>query len=75
MDRLELSRETMMNKILVWDIPARLVHWAFAAPLTVAAAIGFLVDKEHYRSVITTTIETTTAEATDATLRRRDDNR
>jgi len=36
-----------MNKILVWDIPARLLHWAFAAALTVAAAIGFLVDKEQ----------------------------
>ena len=36
-----------MSKILVWDIPGRLVHWAFAAALTVAAAIGFLVDKEQ----------------------------
>lgn len=47
MDRLDFYRETIMNKILVWDIPARLVHWAFAATLTVATAIGFLVDKEQ----------------------------
>lgn len=36
-----------MNKILVWDIPSRLVHWTFAAALTVGTAIGFLVDKEQ----------------------------
>lgn len=35
-----------MNKILVWDIPARLFHWAFAASLTAAIAIGFLVDDD-----------------------------
>ena len=36
-----------MNPILVWDIPSRLFHWAFAASLTGAMAIGFLVDHEH----------------------------
>ena len=33
-----------LKKILVWDIPARLFHWAFAGSLTAAIAIGFLVD-------------------------------
>ena len=32
-----------MMKILVWDIPARLFHFAFAASLTAAIGIGFLV--------------------------------
>lgn len=36
-----------MNKILVWDIPARLFHWAFAASLIAAISIGFLVDDEQ----------------------------
>ena len=36
-----------MTKILVWDIPARLVHWAFAASVAAALAISFLVDKER----------------------------
>lgn len=36
-----------MNKILVWDIPARLFHWAFAASLTAAIGIGFLVDDDQ----------------------------
>ena len=36
-----------MNKILVWDIPARLFHWVFAASLTAAIATGFLVDDEQ----------------------------
>jgi len=35
-----------MNKILVWDIPTRLFHWAFAASLTGAIAIGFLTDDD-----------------------------
>lgn len=35
-----------MKKILVWDIPARLFHFAFAATLTAAIAIGFLVDDD-----------------------------
>ena len=35
-----------MNTILVWDIPARLFHWAFAASLTAAIGIGFLVDED-----------------------------
>lgn len=36
-----------MTKILVWDIPARLFHWAFAASLTAAMGLGFLVDDEQ----------------------------
>ncbi len=35
-----------MTKILVWDIPARLFHLAFAVSLTAAIGIGFLVDDE-----------------------------
>lgn len=35
-----------MKKILIWDIPARLFHFAFAAALTAAIAIGFLVDDD-----------------------------
>ena len=36
-----------MNKILVWDIPARLFHWSFAVSLSAAIAIGFLVDHDQ----------------------------
>ncbi len=36
-----------MKKILVWDLPARLLHWAFAASLTAALGIGLLVDDEQ----------------------------
>lgn len=36
-----------MNRILVWDIPARLFHWTFAVSLAAAIALGFLVDHEH----------------------------
>jgi cytochrome b len=36
-----------MKKILVWDVPARLFHWAFASSLTAAIAIGFLVEDEQ----------------------------
>lgn len=36
-----------MKKILVWDIPARLFHGAFAASLTAAIGIGFLVEDEQ----------------------------
>ncbi|MDP3848987.1 MAG: hypothetical protein Q8Q59_00675 [Luteolibacter sp.] len=35
-----------MDVILIWDLPARLFHWAFAGSLTVALAIGFLVDDD-----------------------------
>jgi cytochrome b len=35
-----------MTKILVWDIPARLFHLAFAASLTAAIGIGLLVDDD-----------------------------
>jgi cytochrome b len=35
-----------MKPILVWDIPARLFHWAFAASLSAAIGIGFLVDDD-----------------------------
>jgi cytochrome b len=36
-----------MTKILVWDLPARLLHWAFAAALTAAGGIGFLVEEKQ----------------------------
>ena len=36
-----------MQRILVWDIPARLIHWAFAVSLTAAIAVGFLVKHEE----------------------------
>ena len=36
-----------MKRILVWDIPARLFHWAFSASLATALAFGFLVDKKQ----------------------------
>lgn len=35
-----------MNIILIWDIPSRLFHWAFATTLTAAIGIGFLVDDD-----------------------------
>lgn len=36
----------MKTTILVWDLPMRLFHWTFAGSLTVALAIGFLVDDD-----------------------------
>ncbi|WP_417377300.1 cytochrome b/b6 domain-containing protein [Gimesia maris] len=36
-----------MNRILVWDIPSRIVHWAFAGSLSAALAIAFLVDDDQ----------------------------
>ncbi len=48
-DKEPFTRATgtlFMKKILVWDIPARLFHWAFAGSLTAAIAIGFLVDDD-----------------------------
>ncbi len=36
-----------MDRILVWDIPSRLVHWAFAGSLSAALAIAFLVDDDQ----------------------------
>jgi cytochrome b len=36
-----------MKKILVWDIPARLLHGAFAASLTAAICIGFLIEDDQ----------------------------
>ena len=35
-----------MKKIIVWDLPMRLFHLAFAGSLTVSLAIGFLVDDD-----------------------------
>jgi cytochrome b len=35
-----------MTRILVWDIPARVFHLAFAVSLTAAMGIGFLVDDD-----------------------------
>ncbi len=36
-----------MNTILIWDIPTRLLHWAFALSLTASMGIGFLVDDDN----------------------------
>ncbi len=36
-----------MGKILVWDIPIRIFHWAFAGSISAAIAIGFLVDDDQ----------------------------
>lgn len=36
-----------MNRTLVWDLPTRLFHLAFAASLTGAIGIGFLADDDH----------------------------
>jgi len=36
-----------MVKILVWDIPARLLHWGFAGSLAAAIGIGFLADDDQ----------------------------
>lgn len=36
-----------MDRILVWDIPSRLVHWAFASSISAALAIAFLVDDDQ----------------------------
>lgn len=36
-----------MDRILVWDIPSRIVHWAFASSLSAALAIAFLVDEDQ----------------------------
>ncbi len=35
-----------MSKILVWDIPARLIHWGFAASLAAALGFAFLADDD-----------------------------
>jgi cytochrome b len=35
-----------MKKIIVWDLPIRLFHWAFAGSLTVSLTIGFLADDD-----------------------------
>jgi len=35
-----------MNKVLVWDIPTRIFHWAFAASLSAAIIVGLLVDDD-----------------------------
>lgn len=35
-----------MNTILVWDIPTRLLHWAFALSITASLGLGFLVDDD-----------------------------
>jgi cytochrome b len=41
-----IHTSTVMKNILVWDLPIRLFHWTFAASLTAALAIGFLVDDD-----------------------------
>lgn len=35
-----------MKRILIWDLPTRICHWAFAFALTAAMAIGFLADDD-----------------------------
>ena len=40
-------RNRSMSKILIWDIPTRLVHWAFAVSVTAALATSLLVDHDH----------------------------
>jgi cytochrome b len=35
-----------MNKMLIWDIPTRVFHWAFASCISAALGIGFLVDDD-----------------------------
>jgi cytochrome b len=37
----------IINRILIWDIPSRIFHWAFASSLTVAILIGFLADDDQ----------------------------
>jgi cytochrome b len=36
-----------MTQIFFWDIPARFFHFAFAASVTAAMGIGFLVDDDN----------------------------
>ena len=36
-----------MDKVLVWDIPSRIVHWAFAGSLSASLAIAFFVDDDQ----------------------------
>jgi cytochrome b len=36
-----------MGRILVWDIPSRLVHWAFASSIGASLAIAFLIDDDQ----------------------------
>lgn len=36
-----------MNRILVWDLPTRILHWLFAGSLVGALVLGFGVDDEH----------------------------
>ena len=35
-----------MNRILIWDFPTRIFHWAFAFSVAAAMAIGFLGDDD-----------------------------
>ena len=39
--------DATMDKILVWDIPSRIIHWVFAGSLSAALAIAFLADDEQ----------------------------
>jgi cytochrome b len=36
-----------MSRILVWDLPTRVLHWAFAGSLAAALVLGFGLDDEH----------------------------
>ena len=44
---LPLLESRIMDKILVWDFPSRIIHWLFAGSLSAALAIAFLVDDEQ----------------------------
>lgn len=35
-----------MNKVLIWDIPIRLLHWAFAGSLSASLAIALVADDD-----------------------------
>ena len=35
-----------MNKTLIWDIPTRLLHWAFAVSLTTSLGLALVVDDD-----------------------------
>ncbi len=37
---------TIARKVLVWDVPVRVLHWGFALSVSAALGIAFLVDEE-----------------------------
>jgi cytochrome b len=36
-----------MKKFLIWDLPARLFHWAFAASISLAFVFALVINKHH----------------------------